>query len=223
MFLFCCWLHSEEAFYFCIVFYCQRCKANRPPEILPPVRTSLFGYFTVENQIVTRIKGTANSKAEDLQRIPYSKRALLKEGVIYVASVFKTCKAACGYRLPERCHKMFHQAHCHEVWFAHVRSVVNNISTSALHKIGLHNCNTFRNKLLTNSNKFIHIVTLRHNNSILLWESVCKKSWKSYAKQCWRQDAALFDASANWKSFRHGPIKLGSCLHVLVERYKDGK
>jgi len=58
MFLFCCWLHSEEAFYFCIVFYCQRCKANRPPKILPPVRTSLFGYFTVENQIDTRIKGT---------------------------------------------------------------------------------------------------------------------------------------------------------------------
>ena len=37
------------------------------------------------------------------------------------------------------------------------------------------------------------------------------------------QDAALFDASANWKSFRHGAIKLDSCLHVLVERYKDGK
>ena len=57
------------------------------------------------------------------------------------------------------------------------------------------------------------------HDSILLWESVCKKSWKKYAKQCWRQDAALFDASVNWKSFRHGAIKLDSCLHVLVERY----
>ena len=41
--------------------------------------------------------------------------------------------------------------------------------------------------------------------------------------QCWSQDATLFDASANWKSFRHGAIKLDSCLHVLLERYKDGK
>ena len=58
---------------------------------------------------------------------------------------------------------------------------------------------------------------------ILLWESVCKKSWKKYAKQRWRQDATLFDASAKWKSFRHGATKLDSYLHVLVERYKDGK
>jgi len=34
-------------------------------------------------------------------------------------------------------------------------------------QIGLHNCNTFRNKTLTNSNKFIHIVTLRHNSTVV--------------------------------------------------------
>jgi len=32
-------------------------------------------------------------------------------------------------------------------------------------QMGLHNCNTFRNITLTNSNKFIHIVTRRHNSS----------------------------------------------------------
>jgi len=47
--VFCCWLHSEEAFYFCIVFYCQRCKAQRPREILPPIRTFCFDHFTVKN------------------------------------------------------------------------------------------------------------------------------------------------------------------------------
>jgi len=30
-------------------------------------------------------------------------------------------------------------------------------------QMGLHNCNAFRNKTLTNSNKFIHIVTRRYN------------------------------------------------------------
>ena len=49
VFLFCCWLHSEEAFYFCIVFYCQRCTANSPPEILSPIRTCCFDHFTVKN------------------------------------------------------------------------------------------------------------------------------------------------------------------------------
>ena len=43
------------------------------------------------------------------------------------------------------------------------------------------------------------------------------------AEQGLVQDAALFDASANWKSFRHGALKLDSCFHVVVERYKDRK
>jgi len=33
-------------------------------------------------------------------------------------------------------------------------------------QMSLHNCNTFGNITLKNSNKFIDIVTLRHNNSI---------------------------------------------------------
>jgi len=30
---------------------------------------------------------------------------------------------------------------------------------------------------------------------------------KKYAKQCWRQDAALFDSSANWKTSLEFPRK----------------
>ena len=37
-------------------------------------------------------------------------------------------------------------------------------------QMSLHNCNTFRNITLTNSNKFIHIVTRRHNNTPLFFE-----------------------------------------------------
>jgi len=53
------------------------------------------------------------------------------------------------------------------LWFAQVRSV-KNVKVPAT-QIGLHNCITFKNKSLTNSNKLIHIVTLRHNSNILHW------------------------------------------------------
>ena len=35
-------------------------------------------------------------------------------------------------------------------------------------QMGLHNCDTFRNITLTNSNKFIHIVTRRHNKPYVM-------------------------------------------------------
>ena len=44
----------------------------------------------------------------------------------------------------------------------HTTGVQSNIVGAA--RIGLHNCITFRNKSLTNSNKLLHVVTLRHNN-----------------------------------------------------------
>jgi len=118
------------------MFYCQRCKAKWPPEILPPVRTSLFGYFTVENKIVTRIKDTA-IRRQTLCRVPCLRRALLKESVIYVASVFKVLQSCmrvspAGKTLQEVSSSALFS--CHKVWFAHVRNVVNNISKSALHK-----------------------------------------------------------------------------------------
>jgi len=111
-------------------------------------------------------KSYGDSKAEDLQRLPYSKRALLKESVIYVASVFKTCKAACGYRFQKDVTRGFIKRTVFPVtklWFTHVRSVVNNISESALHKSVCIIATLLGIKLLTNSNKFISIVTLRHN------------------------------------------------------------
>jgi len=51
----------------------------RPREILPPVKTLCFNHFTVEKQIDTRIKRCGDSKANYLQRVPYSKRALMEE------------------------------------------------------------------------------------------------------------------------------------------------
>jgi len=50
-----------------------------------------------------------------LQRVPYSKRALLEESEIYITSVFKTCKAACGVQLAGRSSQAFHQANCFPV------------------------------------------------------------------------------------------------------------
>jgi len=46
-----------------------------------------------------------------------------------------------------------------------VRSVVNNISKFALHRLVCTIATLLGIKLLTNSNKFIHIVTLRHNRN----------------------------------------------------------
>ena len=83
----------KTAWWFCIVFYCQRCKAKWPRKLLPPIRTFCFDYFTVSNQIVTRNKRYGDSKAGDLQRLPYSKRALSEESVIYVAIVFKVLQS----------------------------------------------------------------------------------------------------------------------------------
>jgi len=58
--------------------------------------------------------------------------------LIYVASIFKTCKAAVQVLLAGKTSQDFQSSalfSCHEVWFAHVRSVVNNISKSAMHKL----------------------------------------------------------------------------------------
>jgi len=49
--------------------------------------------------------------------------------------------------------------------------------------MSLHNCNTFRNITLTNSNKFIHIVTRRHNiakRSFFCDTTFCLKTLTTY-------------------------------------------
>ena len=88
------------------------------------------------------------------------KRALLKEGVINVTCLFKSLAGKTSHDFSSNA--LFS---CHELWFAQVRSVVNNISKSALHRSVCIIATPFRNKTLTNSNKFIHIVTRRHNTS----------------------------------------------------------
>ena len=58
--------------------------------------------------------------------------------------------------------------------FRHVHNVQNNISKSALHRLVCIIATLLKNKSLTNSIKFILIVTLRHNTG---------KSYKTKAKQ----------------------------------------
>ena len=83
-------------------------KAKRPREILPPIRT-----FTVENQINTRNEWYGDSKAEDLQRLPYLKRALLKEAMLIVAIVFKVLQSGTGVAWRKKLrHKIINQACC---------------------------------------------------------------------------------------------------------------
>ena len=124
----------------------------RPREILPPVRTFCFDHFTVEDQISTRIKVRRfEFRLNYLQRVPYSKRAVLEESMINVARVFKVLQS-CGGGMACRevlRHKIIRQAQCLHVaklslWFAQVHSVQNNISKVRDAQIGLHNCNTFR-------------------------------------------------------------------------------
>ena len=116
-------------------------KAKRPREILPPIRTFRFDHFTVENQINTRNEWYSDSKAEDLQRLPYSKRALLKEAMFIVAIVFKVLQSGVGVAWRKKLrHKIINQAcclFCHKAFavFRHVHSVQNNISKSALHRL----------------------------------------------------------------------------------------
>ena len=88
-------------------------KAKRPREILPPTRTFCFDHFTVENQINTRNEWYGDSKAEDLQRLPYSKRALLKEAMFIVAIVFKVLQSGAGVAWRKKLrHKIINQACC---------------------------------------------------------------------------------------------------------------
>jgi len=113
-----------------------------------------------------------DSKGDYLQRVPYPRRALLEEGMINVACVFKVLQSCgAGNGLPEsltsKDHSSGAMSSCHKA-FAVVRT---SSQRSKQHlkvrdaQTGLHNCNTCRNKTLTNCNKFIHIVTRRHNRT----------------------------------------------------------
>jgi len=107
--------------------------------------------------------------ADYLQRDPYSKRALLEEGMINIACVFKVLQS-CGAGMA--CQKVVTRLFIKHTVFlsrsfrcgSHAFKATKQQQVSDA-QMGLHNCNTFRNITLTNSNKFIHIVTLRHNSS----------------------------------------------------------
>jgi len=95
-------------------------------------------------------------RRQKICRVPYPKRALLKETEIYVTSVFKTCKAACGYSLPEGRHKLFIKRN---VFLS--RTVAGKRSQHCKQHLPV--CDAIatllKNKSLTSSNKFIYIVT----------------------------------------------------------------
>jgi len=112
-------------------------------------------------------KKYGDSKGDSLQKDPYSKRALLEEGMINVASVFKVLQS-CGAGMA--CQKVVTRLFikCTVFLSRSFRCGSHTFKATKQQQVrdaqmGLHNCNTFRNITLTNSNKFIHIVTLRHN------------------------------------------------------------
>ena len=86
--------------------------------------------------------------------------------------VLQTCDAG---SLPESLtSQIIRQAQCFHVTklslrFAQVHSVQTTSQSPKTSqrgaRTGLHNCITFRNKTLANSNKLIHIVTLRQHSS----------------------------------------------------------
>ena len=103
---------------------------------------------------------------------PLSKRALMKrESCLNTTTIFKVLQSCdAGIASGKTSHDFPSSAlfSCHEVWFARVRSVVNNISKSAMHRLVCISAKLFRNITFTNSIKFIHIVTPRHNSTLLL-------------------------------------------------------
>ena len=115
-------------------------------------------------------KRYGDSKGDSLQKVPYPKRALLEEAMINVTCVFKVLQSC---RAGAVCRKVVTRLFIKRTVFlsrsfccgSHTFEATKQQVRDA--QIGLHNCNTFRNKTLaTNSNKFIHIVTLRHNTGL---------------------------------------------------------
>ena len=113
------------------------------------IRTFCFDHFTVENQINTRNEWYGDSKAEDLQILPYSKHALLKEAMFIVAIAFKVLQSGAGVAWRK---KLRHKIINHRVVFLSqsFRCVSSRSQRSKQHlkvcaaQIGLHNCNTFK-------------------------------------------------------------------------------
>ena len=68
----------------------SRHKAKGLHEILLPVRTCFFDYFTVRIRLIPEWK-YGESKQDDLQKRPYSKRALVEKSEIFIAIIFKFC------------------------------------------------------------------------------------------------------------------------------------
>ena len=136
-------------------------------------RNSLFWSLHSWKSDGCQNKKYGDSKADYLQRDPYSKPALLEESMIYAASVFKvlqSCDAGMACRkvsrhrsLVKRYVFMSQSFRCGSHKFVAFKKQHLKVRAA---QIGLHSCITFRNKTLTNSNKLIHIVTLRHNSFV---------------------------------------------------------
>ena len=93
--------------------------------------TSQFRIKLLPEWKVRRLEGGSAER-------PLFETCVIGRDMIYVASVFKTCEAAVRISPAGKTSQDFPSSalfSCHEVWFAHVRSVVNNISKSAMHKL----------------------------------------------------------------------------------------
>ena len=142
---------------------CTFAEANKPLNFITSVaqgRTASRNITTGQNFLFWSLhswelnwyqnKRYGDSKANYLQRVPYPKRALLEEDMVYVASVFKVLQS-CGAStaLAGKCSVtrsfvkrnvfMSQSFRCGSLKFIAFETTKQVSAT----QIGLHNCNTF--------------------------------------------------------------------------------
>jgi len=95
----------------------------------------------------------------------------MEEIIFYIANVFKVLQSCDARKFPGKFHVTLHwssaMSSCHKAVMLVRPSSQRSKHHLKVHaaQIGLHNYIIFRNKTLTNSNKLLHILTLRHNTS----------------------------------------------------------
>ena len=88
----------------CIELYCSA----RPSGLAKYYHQSELSVLITSQlriKLNTRNEWYGDSKAEDLQRLPYSKRALLKEAMFIIAIVFKVLQSGAGVAWRKKLHR----------------------------------------------------------------------------------------------------------------------
>ena len=87
-------------------------------------------------------------------------------------------------------------------------------------QMGLHNWNTFRNITLTNSNKFIHIVTRRHNITLQNNNGVYRNTWSklNFCELGWNRTGILH-LKDTVQGCLYISLKLTNCKYCKARAY----